>query len=299
MPDGNRQAKTPAGRRPRPMKPMVAAAIFLAMAGGVTTASADVSLVFGTYAADKPTATVLKFKPLLRALEESLSRQLDQPVRIRTQITTNYADAIEALVRGNVDFARFGPASYITAKSQNDALALLAMEAAKGRKTFNGVICVHEDSPIQSIADLRGRSFAFGNELSTIGRYLSQRELLNNGIGGGDLARFDYLGRHDRVGMAVANGEFDAGALKESTFKKLRKSKARIRKIASFPNVTKPWIASSALSPRIAAALRRALLDLQDEAALKALKKSGFLEAADSDFDTIRQAIASSQRFAK
>ncbi len=261
------------------------------------TARADVHLTFGTYTADKPTATVRKFKPVLGALETALSQRLGEQVRISTQIAATYAAGIDDLVEQRVDFARFGPASYITAKQRHPGISLLAMEAISGRKTFNGVISVHTDSSLKTLADLRGRSFAFGSKLSTIGRYLSQQQLLAHDITASELSRFDYLGRHDRVGMAVASKEFDAGALKESTFRKLVRKSQPIKAIAKFPNVTKPWIARPGLPAKLSSALRSALLGLKDKKALGALKKSGFLAAADNDFDPIRQAIRDSARF--
>ena len=262
-----------------------------------STAHADVALTFGTYAADKPTTTVRKFRPVLKALEVALSKRLGEQVRIKTRISTTYQEAIDDMVTGEVDLARFGPASYITAKQANAGISLIAMEAVKGKKTFNGVIAVQQESTVQSLRDLPGHSFAFGSKLSTIGRYLSQTELVNHGIFARDLKRFDYLGRHDRVGMAVARGDFDAGALKESTYKKLRNKDVRLRAIASFPNVTKPWIARAGLPPRILRALREAMLGLKDKTALAAIRKSGFLEAADADFEHIRHAINQSERF--
>lgn len=72
-------------------------------------------------------------------------------------------------------------------------------------------------------SQLRGQTFAFGDERSTIGRYLSQLLLVQHGIRADELLSYEYLGRHDRVGTAVGAGQFDAGALKESTFRKLKK----------------------------------------------------------------------------
>jgi phosphonate transport system substrate-binding protein len=165
------------------------------------------------------------------------------------------------------------------------------MESKKGSKTFYGIISVHQQSPIQEIGDLKGRTFAFGDERSTIGRYLSQLVLTQNEIHADDLLSYEYLGRHDRVGAAVGAGQFDAGALKESTFKKLKAKGVKIRELSRFPNVTKPWIASDNMSMEILTALREVLLDLKDPAALKAIKKDGFLPAEDSDYALIRESI--------
>ncbi len=271
--------------------------LFLALAAGTFPARAAVDLKFGVYVSDKPTEMVRKFRPVLDALEASMSRDLGEPVRIRMRVAGDYETGIEDLVIGAVDFARFGPASYILAKARNPALRILAVESEKGTKVFYGIICVAEDSPIRTLEDLRGKSFAFGNQRSTIGRYLSQGLLVRHGITAKDLAFYDYLGRHDRVGTAVAHGRFDAGALKEGTFKKLVAKGAPIRAIASFPNVTKPWITRDGLAPKVFAALRAALLRMRDPAALKALKKDGFLVGGDDDYAVIREAMGSNARF--
>lgn len=273
---------------------MLLALVLIAYSG---TAWAEVTLRFGIYAAENPTAIVKKVRPVLKALESTLSELLGEPVRIRTKVSGSYEAGIEELVRGDVDFARFGPASYIAAKDSNPAIELLAMENNKGQKTFNGIIAVHQDSDFQTVEDLRDRTFAFGNERSTIGRYLSQLYLMEHGLHAADLGRFEYLGRHDLVGMAVALKRFEAGALKESAFKKLVAAGQPLRAIAEFPNVTMPWIARAELPRNLFDALRTALLKMRDPAALKAIKKDGFLEGTDADYNVIRQAIMRSAEF--
>lgn len=262
-----------------------------------TSVGAEVLLNFGVYASDKPSAMVKMFRPTLNALEALLTAKLGEPTRIRLQVASTYNQGIDDLATGRVDFARMGPASYITVKQRNPALQLLAMESNKGSKTFFGIICVQKQSPVLDISQLKGLTFAFGDKRSTIGRYLSQHLLAQQGVHAGDLASYEYLGRHDRVGAAVGAGQFDAGALKESTFKKLRAAGVEIRELARFPNVTKPWIASSNLSPKMVAALREVLLELKDPLALKAIKKSGFLPAVDSDYATIRESMQTNAEF--
>lgn len=190
-----------------------------------------------------------------------------------------------------------GPASYIIAHKTNPQIEVLAAESHKGEKTFKGVISVKQNSAIHSIADLKGKSFAFGNENSTIGRYLSQYYLAKHGIYAKDLATYKYWGRHDKVGAVVAIGLFDAGALKSSTYNKLLKKGAPLRKLAEFDNVTKPWVASAALNTSIKTALKKILLNIKDIQALKRLKKDGFLPATHSDYAPLRIAIEQNAEF--
>ena len=245
---------------------------------------AETELRFGIYATDLASTLVKKFKPLLKHVEARMSENLGEPVKIKLVISKTYELGLDSLLNGDVDFARFGPASYVYAKAKIPELSILALEANKGKKVFHGIICVKSDSDIQSLQQLKGRSFAFGNVGSTIGRYLSQQELAKAGIKASDLSEFSYLGRHDTVGLAVAAGKFDAGALKESTFNKLLKEGKAIRSISKFDNVTKPWIASAMLSNRIKLALKKSLLETN-------IKKFHFVEGDDSDYLSIRTAI--------
>jgi phosphonate transport system substrate-binding protein len=260
-------------------------------------AEADTLLKFGVYTADKPSAVVRQFRPLLNVVESEMSQRLGGQVKIKMQVTKTYEKGIQDIVKGNVDFSRFGPASYITASRQNPELTILAMESKKGKKRFNGVICVAKGSSIQKVQDLKGKRFAFGNKLSTIGRFLSQLYLVEHGIKESDLSYYEYLGRHDKVGTAVAIGKFDAGALKESTFKKLLKKGYPLRALAIFPNVTKPWIARSGLSEKIRRTLSETLLNIKDSKALKALVKDGFLPGSDKDYAIIRASMNRNNEF--
>lgn len=260
-------------------------------------AFAQVNLTFGTYAADKPTATARKFIPFVNYLANEMSLVLDEPVTIKIKIASQYSLAISDLTDGHVDFARFGPASYVTAKKQNPDIRIIAVETKKGKKTFKGIIAVNSDSSIKNLADLKGYSFAFGDKLSTIGRYLAQAQLLDAGISGKNLKNFAYLGRHDKVGAAVGNKYFDAGALKESTYKKMQAGNTPIKAIFSFDNVTKPWIARAGLPLHIYAALNTVMLKVTDPDVLKNFSKSGFLSGSDSDYDIIRSAITRSEQF--
>ncbi|MQQ09697.1 PhnD/SsuA/transferrin family substrate-binding protein [Epibacterium sp. SM1979] len=259
--------------------------------------SAEIYLKFGTYTADKPTETVKKYRPFLMFLANRMSAELGEPVDIQMVIAKEYETSIDQLAKGEVDFARFGPASYIHATNQNPDVQIIAMESKNGQKTFKGIIAVHNDSNIQELSELAGLTFAFGDELSTIGRYLSQAQLLEAGITSDDLLSYDFLGRHDSVGLAVGAGKFTAGALKESTFKKLVSEGVPIRALVKFDNVTKPWLAAATLEPRIFAAMQKVMLASENEEIVRRVAKNGFLLGADADYQEIRRAMKRSADF--
>ncbi len=272
-------------------------ALAIGQPGWASHAAAEIKLSFGVYTADKPTVVVREFKPLLKLLERSVGDSLGQAVTIKLQVASSYAAGIADISSGKVDFSRLGPASYIETKKQQPGIQILALEAKKGKKRSTGVISVGADSSIKSAADLKGKRFAFGNENSTIGRYLAQQYLAEQGLRASDLAHYEYLDRHDKVGTAVALGQYDAGALKQSTYKRLVANGAALRILATLNNVTKPWIARADLDEKIVSALRKSLLEMTDPVALKALQKDGFVEGNDGDYAVIRRAIDQNSRF--
>jgi len=188
-------------------------------------------LSFGIYAADKPTSVVKKFRPRLNEIQTRLKEAGGEPVRIKMQIASNYARGVAGIIAGRVGFACLGPASYVEVKSRQPDTRILALESNHGRRKFNGVIVV-------------------------------QQQLLEAGLHDDDLSYYEYLGRHDKVGWAVSHGAFDAGALKEATYKKLLEQSAALRVLLTFANVTKPWVARAGMGETTFQRLRGVLLSL-------------------------------------
>jgi len=253
-------------------------------------------LEFGVAQSDKATVMYKKLSPVLEWLQSDLEPRLKRSVDVHLTIFKSYDESIDSLVAGKVDFVRLGAASYISAKKRNDKVELVAMELENGSKRFQGVIAVREGSPLQTLADLKGKRFAFGDQNSTIGRYLAQAELVKANLHASDFADFRYLERHDKVARAVEIGDFDAGALAMGTFEESRKA-GKLRALCTFDNVTKPWIARAGLEPAVSAALRESLLSLKDAAVLKELKVSGFAIATDEDYAFVREGMKHADEF--
>jgi phosphonate transport system substrate-binding protein len=276
-------------------------ALFFAFFIGVVTATTGrsddtVSLTFGVYQSDKATVMYRKFTPVIEHIQNYMGKILDREVDISIKIFRSYEEANDAIIRGDVDFVRFGPASYITAKDRNSNIRLLAIEKRKGKTRFNGAIIVPAHSSVVSIKELKGRTFAFGDKNSTIGRYLSQGELVRAGVHGRDLDSFTYLGRHDKVFKAVALSKFDAGALKETTVSRYNKGK-KVRVIHRFETVTKPWLSRGGLNEQTFKAIKASLVALKDPQILKELKVSGFAMVDDTFFAKTKEGIIFSTRF--
>lgn len=278
-----------------PFLPLVLALSVQAPTAKKTEAPA-LSLTFGIYQSEKATVMYRTFTPVIEALTDAMESKLQRPVDVKLYIFNSYDEGIESLAAGKIDFVRFGPASYILAKEKQAGIQLIAMETENGDKRFKGAVLVRKDSPIQKLSDLKGKKFAFGDQNSTIGRYLIQAELVKAGITSSDLAGYKFLGRHDTVVKAVEVGDFDAGSAMLSIVEKAN-AKGAFRIIATFDNVTKPWVARKGLDEATVGAIRQSLCAIQDQALLKDLKISGFVPTSEKEFELVREGMKLAERF--
>lgn len=260
-------------------------------------ATPPTQLTLGIYSFKKRTEVWKQFQPVTQELSRLMSAQLGTQVTVELSVPPSYEECLDQFVAGKIDIVRFGPASYVLAKQRAPGVQLLAAEREDAKGV--GLIVVRDDSPITSLAQLAGKKFAFGDSQSTIGRYLSQAELVKAGILQRDLEKSEYLDRHDNVFKSVEIGDHDAGALHADTFKELNaKAAHKLRVLHPFDNAPKPWLARPGLALEITNALTASLLRVADPESLKALKVPGFAVTSDAEFEIVRTGMAASEKFA-
>jgi phosphonate transport system substrate-binding protein len=232
--------------------------------------------------------------PVLESLERSVAKRIDLHIYCR------YPNAQNALVVGDVDIMRVGPATYIEAKRRNPGISLLLAQNGRVR----GCIFVNGQSGIHSLADLKGKSIAFVEDSSTTGNYLPKVKLLQAGLTARDLrgGGTNFLGSHDKVARAVAANRFDAGAANASVVEPfLQKSGGTLRVLLELKEdyMGLPWVASQNVAPEVAATIRAGLQSIRDKATLQGLgnNTSGFTQARDEDFDTLREQMREAEGF--
>ncbi len=132
----------------------------------------------------------------------------------KTNVATEYAGVIEAMGSNppTAHMASLATFAYVLAAEKGVAQAAL-VSVRYGSAVYNGQIIVRKDSGITKLADLRGKTFARPDPLSTSGWIIPMLTMKAAGINPDtDLARVVDAGSHDAVVAAVYNGDVDAGA---------------------------------------------------------------------------------------
>lgn len=186
------------------------------------------------------TSLVLAFVPSLDATRvlatgSTLARMLEVATgyRVRAEVPTSYAATIEAMCAGRVDIAFLAPFAYVLGNQRCGAdVRLVSIRA--NLPFYKSQILYKAELNAKSLADLRGKRFAFVDPASASGYLFPAALLKKNGI---DPDRFFsqvvFAGGHDKVVLAIYTGSVDAGA----TFGDEVFSDARTRVAAQYRDV--------------------------------------------------------------
>lgn len=238
---------------------------------------------------DTPSRLVERYQPLVAYLSENLGR----PVRLN--VATSYSEQVRQLVRGAVDLAYMGPTSYIRAHDRYGQGARERARLVAVESPYVGVIVVRRDTPIQTVGDLRGRTFAFGAHHSFASHYVPRAMMMRAGVGLSDLTDYAYLGRHERVVLAVLHGDYDAAGTTRGIAEKYRLREPGLRILEHSPPLPPlAVVARPGMKESLFQAVREALIDPGPQG-LDALRLLGgavsFSEADDEDYQLARAVV--------
>lgn len=235
-----------------------------------------------------------------------LQKELD--MEVQPFVATDYAGVVEALRGGKLDIAFLTPASYVFAKNEANVRVVLKSER-RGSPYYYAAIITRADSGIHKLQDLRDRTFAFGDPLSTSGHVFPRKMFKEAGIDPTkDFKNVLYSGGHDATVLAVLNRKVDAGATfanfpdgKDAAWMQYLKNpeeQKQIRAIAySEPIPADNLVVGAHLDPELVKKIERIFLDLsRDPAGRKKLRDlyqiDGFVPATDEDYASVREGFA-------
>ena len=190
-----------------------------------------------------------------------------------------YAEINMLLSNGEADIAFLSTGAYAAYHGMNE-IELLAMAERDGDSLYSTDVIVHRDSTIYSLADLKGKTFAFTDPLSLSGHLVIENSLLNqNTMPEKYFKRYFYTYNHDKSLWAVANHIADAASIDSQIYEyaklKTPELTERVRIIASLnPAPTGPLVIRKNLPTAQKEQLRQIFLEMnQDPDTAQAMQK--------------------------
>lgn len=209
---------------------------------------------------EAPTELQRKFKPLGEYLSQATGMKV-----VFTPVS-DYAAVVESLATKKLDLAWLGGFTYVQAKIRTNGTAIPIVQRAEDAVFTSKFITA--DPSIQTLADLKGKTFAFGAPSSTSGSLMPRYFLLQDGLNPEkDFKTVAYSGAHDATVAFVAAGKAEAGVLNTSVWDKLVETKkvdtSKVRVFATTPTYFDyNWTVRGDLDPAVIKKLTDAFLAL-------------------------------------
>ena len=274
------------------LKRSLAAAAGLALSLSIATTHAAETLRVSAIPDEAPTELIRKFKPL----GEYLEQQLGMPVKFTP--VSDYAAVVESLASDRLDLAWLGGFTFVqTRLKTGDAIPLVQREQDE---QFTSKF-ITADPDVKSLADLKGKTFAFGSVSSTSGSLMPRYFMLKDGIEPEQyFKRIAYSGAHDATAAWVEAGKADAGVLNASVWDKLvaagKVDTAKVRVISTTPPYYDyNWTVRGNLDPALVEKIKAAFLALdpanpEHKAILDLQAASRFIETKPENYAGIEEA---------
>jgi len=230
-------------------------------------------------------------------------------LHVRVTVPSDYITVVEAFGTGRADVAIMNTFSYLLAHAKYDAVARLRVVRRQGELTYRGEFIVRDDSGINSIRELHGRSIAYVDPSSTSG-YIYPKEMLRQA---GVVPKEEMFAKgHNQVVLKVYQGDIDAGAVFYSPPDTLTGEllDARCKIVNEHPDVYQkvrilaltdeipndPVVMRANLSREIQDKVVAALLEFQKtEAGLASLvaiaSVEGFVVTTDAEYNDVRRLV--------
>ena len=241
---------------------------------------------------EAPTELLRKFKPLGAYLEQQLGMKVEfVPV-------ADYPAVVEALATDRLDLAWLGGFTFVQVRLKTGNAIPLVQREQDAQFTSKFITA---DANVKSLADLKGKTFAFGSVSSTSGSLMPRYFMLQDGIKPeAFFSRVGYSGAHDATAAWVQAGKVDGGVLNASVWDKLvaagKVDTSKVKVFATTPTYYDyNWTVRGSLDPVLTEKIKAAFLALdpanpEHKAILDLQAASRFIETKPENYKGIEDA---------
>lgn len=158
--------------------------------------------------------TKADYQPVFNAVSRMTGLNFD------IKVGQTYGAVVEAMCNNLAEIAFFGPVSYVQANKRGCA-QLLAVAVEKGESVYYAGMFAKADSPIKTVADLKGKKVAFGDINSASSFTFQMAMILEAGLDPiKDLAEIRMAGSHANSIAALSQGFVDVANLSFDSYEK-------------------------------------------------------------------------------
>ena len=165
---------------------------------------------FGVVPGQNTFAQRRRLRPLLDHLGTACGRS------VILENAQSYEAVLEGMLADCYDLVLVGPELFTRARRKGAPFTALVQPVRNGQIYYHSTVITRNDSGLDSVQDLVGRSIAYVDRNSSSG-YLFPRAMLKlEGLKDESFSKVGFSGTHDRVVKDVLKGIYDAGVCYEN-----------------------------------------------------------------------------------
>ncbi|MCY3825372.1 MAG: phosphate/phosphite/phosphonate ABC transporter substrate-binding protein [Nitrospinae bacterium] len=172
---------------------------------------------------ENPEKLISNVRPAMNFLEKEMGR------KVRYFITLNYSAAVEAMISKKADVSFMSPLPYVLANKYSGVEAVLG-EIYGGKPYYYSRIFVRKDSGIRKLSDLKGKTIAYVDPISSSGfmyphDIFTRAGLVNGGVEkpeGGFFRRVYFAGGDQQAINSMVGGFVNAAGVSQYALNLLR-----------------------------------------------------------------------------
>jgi len=218
-------------------------------------------------------------------------------IKVKLVLPSDYTGVIVGMAHKHIDLAYFGPKSYCEAAKRANAEAIATeISAESGTPGYYSIIITKKGSGLKTLADLKGKKWAFTDPQSTSGTLVPSVMFAKKGINPQTyFSKVIYSGSHEFSILDVKFGKVDAASTNNLDFnrglgKQWKKSDFNIIwKSDLLPG--SPIAVRKDLPETLKLAIKGALISYDDRENLNKMKILGYAPANDSMYNGVRELI--------
>jgi len=173
------------------------------------------TLVFTYTPVEDPAVYEKAFTPFTQYLAQCTGKRV-----VFFQVQSNAAQ-IEALRSGRLHVGGFSTGPTAFAVNIAGAVPFAVKGDAKGYQGYNLIVIVKKDSPIKTMADLKGKKVAHTSPSSNSGHMAPMALFPKLGAVPDKDYKIIFSGKHDQSVMGVNSGDYDAAAVASDVFERM------------------------------------------------------------------------------
>jgi phosphonate transport system substrate-binding protein len=255
---------------------------------GEKAVAADGKLIIGIIPEINLTKQMERFLPLCKYLGKKIGME------VGVKPMANYGLIYEDIRDDKIEAGFFGSFTFGMTYERLGIEPLARPEKPDGTSTYTGLTFVRKDSGIKGPEDMKGKTIALVDKLTTAGYLAQVIYFKEHGIDIEKDVKIFWTGSHDAAIEAVLNKQADMGGAKNLVFDKMAKGDPDIRNtlivLNESPSVPDNTFAvDKELDPEIKSALEKALIDMgKDDEGMKILRNFGAARFIDTEIEDFR-----------